>query len=116
MIHIKNRIIGGGNQFTVMAGPCSIESKEQIFSIAKEVSERGATILRGGAFKPRTSPYEFQGLGEEGLQYMRDAADKYNMLCISEVMSAEDVPLLEQYVDILQIGARNMQNFSLLNP
>jgi 3-deoxy-7-phosphoheptulonate synthase len=113
VIRIKDKEIGGG-AFTIMAGPCTIESKEQMFSIAKAVSERGATILRGGAFKPRTSPYEFQGLGEEGLQYMREAADKYQMLCISEVMSAEDVQLVEQYVDILQIGARNMQNFNLL--
>ncbi len=113
VIRIKDKEIGGG-AFTIMAGPCTIESRDQMFSIAKAVSECGATILRGGAFKPRTSPYDFQGLGEEGLQYMREAADKYQMLCISEVMSPEEVPLVEQYVDILQIGARNMQNFSLL--
>lgn len=109
-----NGIEIGSNTFTVMAGPCSIESRDQIFAIAKQVSDSGATILRGGAFKPRTSPYDFQGLGEEGLLYLRDAADHYGMLCISEVMSTEDVPLVEQYVDILQIGARNMQNYSLL--
>lgn len=113
IIRIRDKEIGGG-AFTLMAGPCTIESRQQMFSIAKAVSQCGATILRGGAFKPRTSPYDFQGLGEEGLQYMREAADKYHMLCISEVMSPEEVPLVEQYVDILQIGARNMQNFSLL--
>lgn len=104
----------GGNSFVVMAGPCSIESREQIFDIAKEVSASGARILRGGAFKPRTSPYDFQGLGEKGLAFLRDAADAYDMLCISEVMSTDDVALVEQYVDILQLGARNMQNYSLL--
>lgn len=113
VITIKGRKIGG-DEFIVMAGPCSIESKEQIHSIAKEVSERGATILRGGAFKPRTSPYDFQGLGEEGLQYLREAADEHDMLCVSEVMDPGDVTLVENYVDILQIGSRNMQNFSLL--
>lgn len=113
VITIKGRKIGG-DEFVVMAGPCSIESEEQILAIATEVSKRGATILRGGAFKPRTSPYDFQGLGEVGLQYLRDAADQCDMLCVSEVMSPEDVSLVEHYVDILQIGSRNMQNFSLL--
>ena len=113
IININNIKIGN-NHFIVMAGPCSIESKEQIHAIAKQVSQSGATILRGGAFKPRTSPYDFQGLGEQGLKYLRQAADKYNMLCISEVMSTDDLALVEQYVDILQLGARNMQNYSLL--
>lgn len=113
VFNIKGREIGNG-QFAVMAGPCSIESRDQIFKIAQKVSRSGATILRGGAFKSRTSPYDFQGLGEDGLKFMREAADTYNMLCVSEVMSIEAVPLLEKYVDILQIGARNMQNYDLL--
>ncbi|MEM9242750.1 MAG: 3-deoxy-7-phosphoheptulonate synthase [Pseudomonadota bacterium] len=113
VIRIKDKKIGGGH-FTVMAGPCAIESRQQILAIAKAVSSNGASILRGGAFKPRTSPYDFQGLGEVGLHYMREAADRYNLLCISEVMNAKDIDLLEKYVDILQIGARNMQNYNLL--
>ena len=113
IIEIKDIKIGGEN-FTVMAGPCTIESEAQIFAIAEAVSAQGASILRGGAFKPRTSPYDFQGLGAKGLQFMRKAADQYSLLCISELMSAEELPLLEQYVDIIQIGSRNMQNFSLL--
>ena len=104
----------GDDSFVVMAGPCSIESEAQIFEIAKQVSASGAAVLRGGAFKPRTSPYDFQGLGEAGLQYLRQAADYHGLLCISEVMSIEDIPLVEKYVDIIQIGSRNMQNFSLL--
>lgn len=110
---IKNCIIGS-DKFIVMAGPCSIESRTQIFNIAAAVAKSGATILRGGAFKPRTSPYDFQGLGEIGLKFMREACDHYNLLCVSEVMAVEDLHLVAQYVDILQIGARNMQNFSLL--
>lgn len=113
IIEIKGRKIGGGH-FAVMAGPCSIESSEQLHAIAKEVAASGATILRGGAFKPRTSPYDFQGLGEEGLKYIQSAAKANDLLCISEVMSPEDVPLVANYVDILQIGARNMQNYNLL--
>lgn len=113
VITIKGVTIGG-NDIVVMAGPCAIESKQQIHDIAKHVSQSGATVLRGGAFKPRTSPYDFQGLGEKGLQYMREAADKFGLLCISEVMSTDDVALVEKYVDILQLGARNMQNYSLL--
>ncbi len=104
----------GRDEFIVMAGPCSVESKKQIFAIAKSVSEQGATVLRGGAFKPRTSPYDFQGLGEEGLAFLREAADAFGLRCVSEVMSAEDLPLVEAYVDILQVGSRNMQNYSLL--
>ncbi|MCH9689998.1 MAG: 3-deoxy-7-phosphoheptulonate synthase [Gammaproteobacteria bacterium] len=104
----------GRDEFIVMAGPCTIESREQIFSIAKKVSQDGATVLRGGAFKPRTSPYDFQGLGEQGLKFLRDAADAFGLLCVSEVMSTDDVALVEKYVDILQLGARNMQNYSLL--
>lgn len=113
IIQIKQRIIGG-NDLTVIAGPCSIESEEQIHKTAALVSAHGAHILRGGAFKPRTSPYDFQGLGEKGLRYLKDAAEKNNLLCVSEVMDTQDIDLVAHYVDILQIGARNMQNFSLL--
>lgn len=112
-IKIGSHSIGSGS-LTIMAGSCSVESEEQIFTTAKIVSQHGATILRGGAFKPRTSPYDFQGLGEIGLVYLSDAAKAHNMLCVSEVMDSADVELLEKYVDILQVGARNMQNFSLL--
>lgn len=113
IITISNHSIGGG-VLAVMAGPCSIESEEQIHQTAELVAKSGANILRGGAFKPRTSPYDFQGLGEKGLQFMRAAAKKNNMLSVSEVMDPQDIDLLAEYVDILQIGARNMQNFSLL--
>lgn len=113
IIQIKGHKIGDGD-FTVMAGPCSIESEAQIHQTAACVASAGAHILRGGAFKPRTSPYEFQGLGEKGLQYMHAAAKHYNLLSVSEVMDTQDIDLVASYVDILQIGARNMQNFSLL--
>jgi 3-deoxy-7-phosphoheptulonate synthase len=104
----------GGNNVVVMAGPCSIESEKQIFTIAKAVSEAGATILRGGAFKPRSSPYSFQGMGEEGLKLMRAAADEYKLKVITEVMDKSQIAVVEKYADILQIGARNMQNFTFL--
>lgn len=104
----------GGNDVVVMAGPCSVESEKQIFTIAEIVAKAGAKILRGGAFKPRTSPYSFQGLGEEGLKLLRKAADEYKLLVITEVMEIGQIPLIEQYTDIFQIGARNMQNFPLL--
>lgn len=104
----------GGEKIVVMSGSCSVESEEQIMLTAKLVSQAGATILRGGAFKPRTSPYDFQGLGERGLQYMQKAAQAHNMLSVSEVMDAADIDMLANYVDILQVGARNMQNYSLL--
>jgi 3-deoxy-7-phosphoheptulonate synthase len=104
----------GGKEVIVMAGPCSIESEDQIFKLAKIVSDAGAKILRGGAFKPRTSPYSFQGLGEEGLKMMRAAADDNNLLMITEVLEINHIPLVEKYTDIFQVGARNMQNFSLL--
>ena len=113
VITIQDHMIGG-DAFTVIAGPCSIESEEQIHHTAAWVAASGATILRGGAFKPRTSPYEFQGLGEAGLRYMQRAAKQYNMLSVSEVMDTQEIDLVASYVDILQIGARNMQNFSLL--
>ncbi len=104
----------GGNEVIVIAGPCSVESEEQIFKLADIVSKAGAKILRGGAFKPRTSPYSFQGLGEEGLKLMRKAADENNLVMITEVLEINHIPLVEKYTDIFQVGARNMQNFSLL--
>jgi 3-deoxy-7-phosphoheptulonate synthase len=104
----------GGTEVVVAAGPCAVESKEQISSIAASVSKFGAKMLRGGAFKPRSSPYSFQGLGKEGLVLLREAADRNGLLVVSEVMDASQVPLLMEYVDMLQVGARNMQNFHLL--
>lgn len=104
----------GSNEVVMIAGPCSVENEKQIFSIAEIVAEAGAKILRGGAFKPRTSPYSFQGMGETGLKLLRKAADRFNLLVITEVMEANQISLIEQYTDIFQIGARNMQNFSLL--
>jgi len=104
----------GGDPVVVMAGPCSVESEAQIFTIAKIVSEEGGRILRGGAYKPRTSPYSFQGLGEDGLRFMRAAADEYKLKVITEVMDTSQIKIVEQYADILQIGARNMQNFNFL--
>jgi len=113
LIKIKDVTIGS-NEVVVMAGPCSVESEEQIFTIAEIISKSGAKILRGGAFKPRTSPYSFQGLGEEGLKLLRRAGDKFNLLVITEVMEISQIKIVEEYTDIFQIGARNMQNFSLL--
>jgi len=104
----------GGNQLAIMAGPCSVEGEAQAFTIAEAVAKAGATILRGGAYKPRTSPYAFQGLGEEGLKILRRAADAHGLAVVSEVMDSQQVPLLARYADILQIGARNMQNYTLL--
>ena len=104
----------GGSEIVVAAGPCSVESREQILSIAESVSKAGARILRGGAFKPRTSPYAFQGLGEKGLQWMREAADKFNLFVVSEVMDPSQIQMMGTYVDIFQVGARNMQNYFLL--
>lgn len=110
----KNGVKIGGENVAVIAGPCTIESLEQMEAIAEKLSKMGVRILRGGAFKPRTSPYSFQGLGEEGLKIIRNVADKYNMLVTSEVMEISQIPLFVKYVDILQVGARNMQNFNLL--
>ncbi len=104
----------GGNKIHVMAGPCAVESKAQILETAHAVREAGATFLRGGAFKPRTSPYSFQGLEEEGLRYLAEARDETGLLVITEVIDAQDVSLVAHYADVLQIGARNMQNFVLL--
>lgn len=113
VIKIKNVEIGG-DKIAVMAGPCSVESEEQIFKLAEVVAKSGAKILRGGAFKPRSSPYSFQGLGEDGLKMMRRAADEYGLLVITEVMQIDQIDLISKYTDIFQLGARNMQNFSLL--
>ena len=104
----------GGKKIVVMAGPCSVESRDILMRAAKDVKRSGAVILRGGAFKPRTSPYSFQGLGEEGLKYLKEAREKTGLPVITEVMDIRDIPLVEKYADILQIGARNMQNFNLL--
>ena len=113
VIQIKDVKIGG-EEIIVMAGPCSVESYDQVDIIAKSVKESGAKILRGGAFKPRTSPYSYQGMGLEGLRILREVADKYNLLVVSELMDKDHIKLFEEYVDIIQIGARNMQNFALL--
>ena len=104
----------GGEQVVVMEGPCSVESREQIDLVAEQVARAGARVIRGGAFKPRSSPYSFQGLGAEGLQMMRAAADRNGLLVVSEVMDQTQIPLVAEYSDILQVGARNMQNFNLL--
>ncbi len=104
----------GGNQFVVMAGPCSVESKQQIMESAHAVKEAGGHILRGGAYKPRTSPYSFQGMAEEGLKLLKEASETYGLPFITEVMTPEQMPLVSEYADILQIGARNMQNYGLL--
>ncbi len=104
----------GGEEIAVMAGPCAVESREQIFASAEALAGTGVKILRGGAFKPRTSPYSFQGLGEEGLKLLREAGDKTGMAIVTEVIAPHLVDLVASYADVLQIGARNMQNFSLL--
>jgi 3-deoxy-7-phosphoheptulonate synthase len=104
----------GGRDVVMMAGPCTVESRDQITSIAAIMKDYDIRILRGGAFKPRTSPYSFQGMGEEGLKVLREAADRYNLYVISEVMNQTQIPMFLDYVDVLQVGARNMQNFDLL--
>jgi len=113
IVKIKDVEIGG-NRIIAMAGPCSIENEQQIELAAEIAAKGGARVIRGGAFKPRSSPYSFQGLGEEGLKLIRNAADRHNLLVISEVMDQSQLPLMLDYVDILQVGARNMQNFNLL--
>ncbi|MFI5104054.1 MAG: 3-deoxy-7-phosphoheptulonate synthase, partial [Terriglobales bacterium] len=114
IVKFANGVTIGGDEVALMAGPCSVESRDQLFTVAESVSRSGAKFLRGGAFKPRSSPYTFQGMGEEGLKLLREAADKFHMLVISEVMEISQIPLMLPYVDILQVGARNMQNFNLL--
>ena len=105
----------GGKKLTIMAGPCSVESRAQVLETAWAVKEAGATILRGGAFKPRTSPYSFQGHGEKALQWMAEAREVTGLAIVTEVMSPEQVPMVAEYANVMQIGARNMQNFALLN-
>ena len=114
VVRLGNGVEIGGKQVVVMAGPCSVESPEQIFSAAEQVSKAGAKVLRGGAFKPRSSPYTFQGLGVEAVKLLREAGDRYGLPVISEVMEISQIELMMPYVDILQVGARNMQNFNLL--
>ena len=104
----------GGPDLAVIAGPCGIESREQAFATAERVSRAGAQFFRGGAYKPRTSPYSFQGLGEEGLQIMAEIRDQFGLLIVTEAIDNESLDLVDQYADVIQIGARNMQNFSLL--
>jgi 3-deoxy-7-phosphoheptulonate synthase len=104
----------GTKKIIVMAGPCAIENLDTLFAIAKLIKKAGASVLRGGAFKPRTSPYTFQGLGEEGLKYLKEVGDKLELATVTEVMDPRDVELVARYADVLQIGARNMQNFNLL--
>jgi 3-deoxy-7-phosphoheptulonate synthase len=111
---VANGVEIGGDEFVVMAGPCSVESEKQILSVAHTVADHGARFLRGGAFKPRTSPYDFQGMEREGLKLLRKAREETGLGVITEVMSDRDVEMVAEYADILQIGARNMQNFSLL--
>lgn len=113
VIEVKGKTIGGSELF-VIAGPCSIESKEQMEACAQAAKAQGAGGLRGGAFKPRTSPYEFQGMGEDGLKILKEMGEKYDLVTVTEVMDASQIDLVASYADILQIGARNMHNFNLL--
>jgi 3-deoxy-7-phosphoheptulonate synthase len=114
VIDVGGTVKIGGNKIAVIAGPCAIEDLDTLYEVAGEIKKSGATILRGGAFKPRSSPYAFQGLGEEGLKYLAEVGRELGLVTISEVMDTRDVALVAKYVDILQIGARNMQNFNLL--
>ncbi|MDY0295000.1 MAG: 3-deoxy-7-phosphoheptulonate synthase [Acholeplasmataceae bacterium] len=114
LIKLSDDVIIGGDQFVVMAGPCSVESEEQLRTIAKAVKKSGAHLLRGGAYKPRTSPYAFQGLELEGLKLLRKIGDELGLKVVTEIPSADLLPLFEEYVDVIQVGARNMQNFHLL--
>jgi 3-deoxy-7-phosphoheptulonate synthase len=120
IVHPRNTVLSvgrcaiGSDQLVLMAGPCSVESETQAFTVAEAVARAGATVLRGGAYKPRTSPYSFQGLGEEGLKLLRRAADAHGLAVVSEVLDTQLVSQVARYADILQVGARNMQNFALL--
>jgi len=115
VIQINNDLSIGYDSFTIMAGPCAVENREQLLETAFEVKKAGAHILRGGAYKPRTSPYSFQGLGEEGLKILAEAREKYGLAVVTEVTEPQLVPLVSSYADMLQIGARNMQNYALLH-
>lgn len=112
-IQVGEHIIGG-NQVVMIAGPCSVENREQFIEVAYAVREAGAHLIRGGAFKPRTSPYSFQGLGEEGLKIMAEAREQTGLYVVTEVMAVEDIPLIQDYADVFQVGARNTQNYPLL--
>jgi len=114
VVPLPNGVSVGGPEVVVMAGPCSVESRAQLFTVAEQVARAGARALRGGAFKPRSSPYSFQGMGLEGLKLLREAGDQYGLLVVSEVMEISQIATMLPYVDILQVGARNMQNFNLL--
>ena len=114
VIDLGNDVKIGGEEIIVMAGPCSVEKEDLLIDIAKKVKAAGAKVLRGGAFKPRTSPYSFQGLGEEGLKYLKHAKDETGLLIVTELMDIRETDLVSKYADIIQIGARNMQNFDLL--
>jgi 3-deoxy-7-phosphoheptulonate synthase len=113
IIKVQDAVFGG-DQITVIAGPCAVESEHQLFTIAKAVKDAGAKVLRGGAYKPRTSPYAFQGMGEDGLKLLKAASIEFNMPTVSEIMRESQLDALVEYCDILQVGARNMQNFPLL--
>ncbi|MDQ2834925.1 MAG: 3-deoxy-7-phosphoheptulonate synthase [Acidobacteriota bacterium] len=113
-VSFSNGVVVGGKKIVVMAGPCSVESREQILTSAKQVAAAGAHFLRGGAFKPRSSPYSFQGMGLDGLKLLREAADETGLLVITEVMEISQIELMQPYIDCFQVGARNMQNFNLL--
>lgn len=113
-IEINNTLLIGGKEIIIMAGPCSVETKQQIEDMGKEVKNAGGHVLRGGAFKPRTGPYDFQGLGKIGLRFLKDAGKKYNLPVITEILDVRDVELVEKYTDIFQVGTRNMQNYPLL--
>jgi 3-deoxy-7-phosphoheptulonate synthase len=114
VVRLRGGATFGGDEIAICAGPCGVESAEQLEAAARAVAAAGANVLRGGAFKPRTSPYSFQGLGEEALKLLRDAGDRYALSVVTEVMDPRDVELVARYADMLQIGARNMQNFPLL--
>lgn len=114
VIELPGGVRLGGGSLQVMAGPCAVESRDQLLRAAAAVAEQGVRILRGGAFKPRTSPYSFQGLAHEGLGLMREVADRFDMAVVTEVLTPEDVPLVAGHAEMLQIGARSMTNFSLL--
>src|SRR5436190_4721400 len=114
VVQLGKGVAVGAERVVMMAGPCSVESAAQVDTIAAFVAWRGVRARRGGAFKPRTSPYSFQGLGQEGLELIRQTADKYNLLVVSEVMDLSQIPMMLDYVDVFQVGARNMQNFNLL--
>ena len=114
VIDLPNGVQIGGDDVVIMAGPCAVESREQILETARRVAAAGATVLRGGAFKPRTSPYSFQGMGEEGLQLLAEARDETGLAIVTEALDPEGAALVANYADVIQIGARNMQNYSLL--